>query len=125
MYSSPLKEISPHPEQKHQGFSMRNRPELERLELNMLAMLCLRVVESGMSDSEESEEAGRLRREWMLLIGNRSPALPGLHTQQDIDAHAEALKQRMVTYLANFCHRESSQAQTKEAGKSSPARTTL
>jgi len=93
------------------GFRMWNKAELERLDVNTLAMLCLRMAESGMADSEEREEVGRLRREWVLLIGNKPPVLPGLHTQQDIEAYAEALKQRMVTYLAGFSHRESSQAQ--------------
>jgi hypothetical protein len=83
---------------------MRNNMELDRLDLNMLAMLCLRVAESGMANSEEREEAGRLRREWVLLIGNRNPVLLGLH---DIEAYAEPLKQRMVTYLTGFSHRES------------------
>ena len=91
---------------------MWNKFELERLDLNMLAMLCLRVAESGMANSEEREEAGRLRREWVMFIGNGNPVLLGLHTQQDIAAYVEALKQRMVTYLAGFSHRESSQAQS-------------
>ena len=86
---------------------MRNNMELDKLDLNMLAMLCLRAEESGMANSEEREEAGRLRREWVLLIGNRNPVLLGLH---DIEAYAEPLKLRMVTYLTGFSHRESSQA---------------
>ena len=90
---------------------MWEKAELERLELNMLAMLCLRVAESGMANSEEREEAGRLRREWVLLIGDRDPVLLGLHIKKDIEAHAEVLKQRMVTYLAGFSHCEPSQAQ--------------
>jgi len=90
---------------------MWNNVELERLDLNMLAMLCLRVTESRMANSEEREEARRLRREWLMFIGNRNPVLLGLDTQQDIKAYAEALRQRMVTYLAGFSHRESSQAQ--------------
>ncbi len=77
----------------------------------MLAMLCLRVVESGVANSEEREEAGRLRREWALLIGDTNPVLPGLDTQQDIAAYGEALRQRMVGYLAGISHRESFQAQ--------------
>ena len=86
--------------------------ELERLNLNMLAMLCLRVVESGMANSDEREEAGRLRGEWALLIGNTNPSLPGLDTRQDIEAHEAALRQQMVTYLAGFFRRESFQAQS-------------
>lgn len=90
---------------------MWNKVEFEKLDLNMLAMLCLRVVESSVANSEEREEAGRLRHEWALLIGHTKPVLPGLHTQQDIEAYAEALKQRMVNYLAGFSHREPFQAQ--------------
>jgi hypothetical protein len=90
---------------------MWNQIELESLELNMLAMLCLRVAESGMANSEEREEAGRLRREWAMFIGDWNPVLHGLDTQQDIKPYEQALRQRMVTYLAGFSHRESSQAQ--------------
>jgi len=89
---------------------MWNNVELEMLDLNMLAMLCLRVTESRMANSEERGEARRLRREWVMFIGNGNPVLLGLDTQPDIKAYAEALRQRMVTYLAGFSHRESCQA---------------
>ena len=92
---------------------MWNKAELERLDLNMLAMLCLRALESGVANSEQREEAGRLRRESALLIGNKNPALPGLATQEGIEAHAEALKRRMVTYLAGF---SSTKARGRAAG---------
>ena len=97
---------------------MWNKIELERLELNMLAMLCLRVAESGMANSEEREEAGRLRREWVMFIGDRNPVLHGLDTQQDIKPYEKALRQRMVTYLAGFSDRESSQAQPASTSNS-------
>ena len=76
--------------------------ELERLDLNMLAVLCLRVLESGIANSGERAEGGRLRQEWVLLIDKKNPDLAGVTTQRDIEAHAEALRQRMVTYLAGF-----------------------
>ena len=59
---------------------------------------------------KEREEAGRLRHEWVMFIGNRNPVLLELNAQQGIEPHVEALKQRMVTYLAGFSHLESSQA---------------
>ena len=94
---------------------MWNKIELERLELNMLAMLCLRVAESGMANSEEREEARRLRREWAMFI---APVLHWLDTQQDIKPYEQALRQRMVTYLAGFSHRESS-SNSKARGNAS------
>jgi hypothetical protein len=90
---------------------MSNKEELKRLELNTLAMLCLRVLESDLANSDDREEASRLRREWALLIGNSRPILPGLHTQQDVETYTETLRQQMVTYLVGFSRPEAFQAQ--------------
>jgi len=37
--------------------------ELERLELNMLAMYCLRVAESAAANSLQAEQASKLKTE--------------------------------------------------------------
>jgi len=87
------------------------------LDLNLLAMLCLRMVESGVANSDEREEAERLRGEWALLIGNAKPVIPEPHTEQGIEMYAEGLRQRMLTYLARFPHCESFQQQPVSRSK--------
>lgn len=70
--------------------------DLERLELNILAMYCLRVFESPAADSLETTQAKQLKTEWALFIGLR---LPGLDTLEDLEDYGRDLKQRMVSFL--------------------------
>ncbi len=74
--------------------------ELERLNLNLLAMYCLRVAESAASNSLQAEQARQLKAEWALFIGHIHPPIPGLDSQEDIEAYRRELKQRMVSFLA-------------------------
>jgi hypothetical protein len=74
--------------------------DLERLELNMLAMSCLRVAESAAANSLQAEQARKLKTEWALFIGHIRPPLSGLDSQEDIEVYGKQLKQRMVSFLA-------------------------
>ena len=74
--------------------------ELERVDLNMLAMYCLRVAESAAANPLQAEQASQLKLEWAVFIGHARPPLPGLHSQEDIEAYAKELKQRMERFLA-------------------------
>ena len=83
----------------------RKKEELERLDINLLAMFCLKVAESHDASLLEVEQARQLRHEWKLLIGYARPPLPELKTQQDIDAYAERLQRRMVDFLSGTSSR--------------------
>ena len=74
--------------------------ELERLDLNMLAMYCLRVAESPAATSLQAEQARKLKTEWAVFIGHIHPPRPRLGSQEDIEAYGKELKQRMVSFLA-------------------------
>ena len=74
--------------------------ELERVDLNMLAMYCLRVAESAAANPLQAEQARQLKSEWAVFIGHGHPPRPGLHSQEDIEAYGKELKQRMEGFLA-------------------------
>jgi hypothetical protein len=74
--------------------------ELERLDINILAMYCLRVAESAAANSLQAERASKLKTEWGLLIRTTRPPLSGLDSQEDIEVYGKELKQRMVSFLA-------------------------
>ncbi len=74
--------------------------EFEQLNLNLLAMYCLRVAESAAANSLQAEQARQLKTEWALFIGHTHPPIPGLDSQEDIEAYGKELKQRMVSFLA-------------------------
>jgi hypothetical protein len=73
------------------------REELQRMEINMLAMYCQRVAETHTANSVEAGRARRIRHEWTLFI---SPISPDLRTQEEIKAEGEQLRQRMVSFLS-------------------------
>jgi len=73
------------------------REELQRMELNMLAMYCQRVAETHTGNSVEASRARQIRHEWTLFI---SPIGPDLRTQEEIEAEGEQLRQRMVNFLS-------------------------
>lgn len=84
---------------------MMKMEELERLDINMLAMYCLRVVETAAENSMISERARKLKTEWALLIGNPNPPVPELAFYPDREAYLKVLKQRMVRVLAECSER--------------------
>ena len=79
---------------------MPNPGDLERMDLNMLAMYCLRVAESQGSDPWEAGLACRLHRDWVIFIGHTKPPIEGLDTGEKIEAYGQELRQRMLTFLA-------------------------
>ncbi len=74
--------------------------ELERQDLNMLAMYCLRVAQSAAADPWQAEQAKQLKAQWALFIGHTHPPIPGLNSKEDIQAYGKELKRRMVSFLA-------------------------
>ena len=72
---------------------MSKKEELEQLELNMLAMYCQRLAEVGEANSTEVDQAQQLKQEWILFIGSN-------HTQDEIAAQTEQLRQRMLRLLS-------------------------
>jgi hypothetical protein len=77
---------------------MLKMQELEWQDLNMLAMHCQRVAESAAANSFQAEQARQLKAEWAFFIGHTR--LPGLDSQNDIEAYGKELKRRMVSFLA-------------------------
>ncbi len=76
--------------------------ELEQMDLNMLAMYCLRVAESPESNYLEVEQARQFKTEWVLFIGHARPPIPELEKSKDLDAYEQYLKDRMVGFLAEL-----------------------
>jgi hypothetical protein len=83
-------------------WDLLNMKDFKRMDLNMLAMYCLRVAESPASSAWEIERARELKMEWALFIGNAKPPIPGLETKDDMDAYENDLKERMVGFLAEL-----------------------
>ena len=79
---------------------MPNIGDLEHLDLNMLAMYCLRVAEDAAGNPSQVEQAKKLRANWVLFIGHAHPPIPGLDSQEDIEAYHKELEQQMVNCLA-------------------------
>jgi hypothetical protein len=101
--------------------------ELERLDLNMLAMNCLRVAESSAANSLQAEQARQLKTEWALFIGHVRPPLHGLDSQEAIETYGKELKQRMVSFLAGctvslFLPKESATASDSKANHATAGR---
>lgn len=90
------------------GPHIPTKEEVARLDINLLAMYCQRVVDSGDATSAAAEEAGQLKHEWVMLIDSKTPPLPELKTQEDIDAYVERLKQRMVNFLSRMSSKSAS-----------------
>jgi hypothetical protein len=73
------------------------KEDLERMDLNMLAMYCQRVAEVGEFHSMDTNQARELKHEWTSLIGPTSPALLA---QPNVEDQAEQLRLRMVSFLS-------------------------
>jgi hypothetical protein len=82
-------------------WSMLNIGELESLDLNMLAMYCLRVAESPEASYWEAEQARQFKTEWVLFIGHTRPRIPELEKGEDVEPYIKDFKQRMVSFLAS------------------------
>lgn len=74
--------------------------ELEQMDLNMLAMYCLRVAESPEANYLEAEQARQFKTEWVLFIGHTRPRIPELEKSEDFGPYEQNLKHRMVSFLA-------------------------
>jgi hypothetical protein len=74
------------------------KEELERMDLNMLAVFCQKVAEVPSDSLFEAHLARQLKHEWTLLLDPATPSsrLPG----PQFDNHAEQLKGRMVSFLS-------------------------
>jgi hypothetical protein len=74
------------------------KEELERMDLNILAVFCQKVAEARSDNSTEAHQARQLKHEWTLLLDPRTPSsrLPG----PQVDNQAEQLKGRMVSFLS-------------------------
>jgi hypothetical protein len=82
-------------------WNMLNIGQLESLNLNMLAMYCLRVAESPEASYWEAEQARQFKAEWALFIGQTRPRIPELEKGEDVEPYIKDLKQRMVGFLAS------------------------
>jgi hypothetical protein len=85
---------------EHGRWKMLNAGELECLDLNMLAMYCLRVAESPEASYWEAEQARQFKTEWVLFIGHTRPRIPELEKGEDVGPYIKDFKQRMVSFLA-------------------------
>ena len=76
------------------------REELERMDVNILAVFCQKVAEAHTDNSLEAHHARQLNYEWTLLADPPTPPSRLLKTQEDIETHAEELRGRMVNFLS-------------------------
>ena len=74
------------------------KEELERMDLNILAVFCQKVAEDLSNNSFEALHARQLKNEWTLILDPPDPSsrLPG----PQVDNRAEQLKGRMVSFLS-------------------------
>ena len=77
------------------------KEELERMELNILAVFCQKVAEAHSYNSFEAHHARQLRYEWTLILDPRDPSFRLPKAQEDIDICAAELKARMVSFLSD------------------------
>ena len=76
------------------------KQELERMDLNILAVFCQKIAEARSDNSFEAHHARQLKYEWTLLVDPPTPSLRLLKAQQEIETHAEELKGKMVNFLS-------------------------
>ena len=76
---------------------MPSAAELERKSLIELAVLCGTVAASAASDKDRVEKAHALRFEWVRL---QQPRSSDFEKQRKVENQQEALKKRMVEFLA-------------------------
>jgi hypothetical protein len=74
-----------------------SKEEIERMDLNMLAMYCQRVAEVREVNSMEAFHARQLKHEWVSFIGFINPSS---RTEHEMGVQAEQLRQRMLSFLS-------------------------
>ncbi|HUL34648.1 MAG TPA: hypothetical protein VL128_12235 [Candidatus Eisenbacteria bacterium] len=79
---------------------MLTKAKLQELDLNMLAMYCLRVAETPGADPSKIAEALDLKRAWNLYINSPVPPIAGLQGEEELPAYCKKLRQGMVDFLA-------------------------
>ncbi len=79
---------------------MPTKEELERRNLTDLAVLCGEVADNPSADADTAEKAWQLKREWLVVTERETPPPPSLKENQQIEAEKEALRKRMVEFLA-------------------------
>ena len=77
------------------------KEELERMDLNILAVFCQNVAEARTDNSFEAHHARQLKHEWTLLLDPPDPSARVPKRQEDIDLDAADLKGRMVSFLSS------------------------
>jgi len=77
-----------------------SRPDLERLGLVELAVLCQKVTDNSSVSTEIAELAWKLKREWVLLVTRETPPPPNPIENDRIQKEKAELKVRMVDFLA-------------------------
>ena len=81
------------------------KEELERMDLNILAVFCQNVAEAGSDNSFEADHARRLKCEWTMILDPPYPSARLLKRQEDIDLDVAELKGRMVSFLSSVLGR--------------------
>ena len=76
------------------------KEELEKMDVNMLAVFCQKVAEARNDSSFEAHHAQQLKYEWTLLLDPATPSSLLRDRQEDVNTHAEELKGRMVSFLS-------------------------
>ena len=76
------------------------KEELERMDLNILAVFCQNVAEACSDNSFEAHHARQLKYEWTMIL-DPDPSARLLKRQEDIDLDAAELKGRMVSFLSS------------------------
>ena len=77
------------------------KEELERMDLNILAVFCQSVAEARSDNSFESHHARQLKYEWTMILDPPDPSAQVPKRQEDIDLDAAELKGRMVSFLSS------------------------
>lgn len=78
----------------------KKKEELERMDVNILAVFCQKVAQACNDNSFEARHARQLKYEWTLLLDPPTPSAPLRKAQEDIDTHSAELKGRMVSFLS-------------------------
>jgi hypothetical protein len=76
------------------------KEELERMDLNILAVFCQNVAEARSDNSFEAHRARQLKYEWTMIL-DPDPSTRLLKRQEDLDLDAAELKGRMVSFLSS------------------------
>ena len=77
------------------------KEELERMDLNILAVFCQNVAEARSDNSSEAHHARQLKYEWTTILDPPDPTPRLRKRQEDIDLDAAELKGRMVSFLSS------------------------